>query len=384
MKWDVYTGENWWKAALITFGVIIGIVSLFYTESFLKELRQEEERKIKLWAKAVEAVFLADDDSNLAFYSQIIQDNKTIPVILTDQDDQIIAHRNLDVSEINPEKYLAKKLEEFKNSGQMIENTYIDGKTNFLYYKGSSLLTKLRWNPLLLLGVISIYMLISYMAFSNARRSEQNKVWTGMAKETAHQIGTPLSALLGWIAYLKERYPTEIAFKEMERDVDRLSSITERFSKIGSRPELTDTDLSGTLQHTVDYLSTRMGKKVSFEQDISLGLLAKHNPQLMSWVIENLVKNATDAVEGSGVISLTASPLEDSINIIVHDSGKGIPLKIQRNIFKPGFTTKNRGWGLGLSLARRIIEEYHNGSIALIESGSEKGTTFKIVLPAAL
>jgi len=384
MKWDVYTGKNWWKAALITFGVIIGIVSLFYTESFLKELRLEEERKIKLWAKAVEAVFLADDDSNLAFFSQIIQDNKTIPVILTDQDDQIIAHRNLDVSEINPEKYLAKKLEEFKNSGQMIENTYIDGKTNFLYYKGSSLLTKLRWYPLLLLGVISIYMLISYMAFSNARRSEQNKVWTGMAKETAHQIGTPLSALLGWIAYLKERYPAEIAFKEMERDVDRLSSITERFSKIGSRPELTDTDLSGTLQHTVDYLSTRMGKKVSFEQDISLGLLAKHNPQLLSWVIENLVKNATDAVEGSGVIRLTASPLEDSINIIVHDSGKGIPLKIQRNIFKPGFTTKNRGWGLGLSLARRIIEEYHNGSIALVESGSEKGTTFKIVLPAAL
>ena len=384
MKWDVYTGKNWWKAALITFGVIIGIVSLFYTESFLKELRLEEERKIKLWAKAVEAVFLADDDSNLAFYSQIIQDNKTIPVILTDQDDQIIAHRNLDVSEINPEKYLAKKLEEFKNSGQMIENTYIDGKTNFLYYKGSSLLTKLRWYPLLLLGVISIYMLISYMAFSNARRSEQNKVWTGMARETAHQIGTPLSALLGWIAYLKERYPAEIAFKEMERDVDRLSSITERFSKIGSRPELTDTDLSGTLQHTVDYLSTRMGKKVSFEQDISLGLLAKHNPQLMSWVIEHLVKNATDAVEGSGVIRLTASPLEDSINIIVHDSGKGIPLKIQRNIFKPGFTTKNRGWGLGLSLARRIIEEYHNGSIALVESGSEKGTTFKIVLPAAL
>lgn len=384
MKWDVYTGKNWWKAALITFGVIIGIVSLFYTESFLKELRLEEERKIKLWAKAVEAVFLADDDSNLAFYSQIIQDNKTIPVILTDQDDQIIAHRNLDVSEINPEKYLAKKLEEFKNSGQMIENTYIDGKTNFLYYKGSSLLTKLRWYPLLLLGVISIYMLISYMAFSNARRSEQNKVWTGMARETAHQIGTPLSALLGWIAYLKEQYPAEIAFKEMERDVDRLSSITERFSKIGSRPELTDTDLSGTLQHTVDYLSTRMGKKVSFEQDISLGLLAKHNPQLLSWVIENLVKNATDAVEGSGVIRLTASPLEDSINIIVHDSGKGIPLKIQRNIFKPGFTTKNRGWGLGLSLARRIIEEYHNGSIALVESGSEKGTTFKIVLPAAL
>ena len=384
MKWDVYTGKNWWKAALITFGVIIGIVSLFYTESFLKELRLEEERKIKLWAKAVEAVFIADDDSNLAFYSQIIQDNKTIPVILTDQDDQIIAHRNLDVSEINPEKYLARKLEEFKNSGQMIENTYIDGKTNFLYYKGSSLLTKLRWYPLLLLGVISIYMLISYMAFSNARRSEQNKVWTGMARETAHQIGTPLSALLGWIAYLKEQYPAEIAFKEMERDVDRLSSITERFSKIGSRPELTDTDLSGTLQHTVDYLSTRMGKKVSFEQDISLGLLAKHNPQLLSWVIENLVKNATDAVEGSGVIRLTASPLEDSINIIVHDSGKGIPLKIQRNVFKPGFTTKNRGWGLGLSLARRIIEEYHNGSIALVESGSEKGTTFKIVLPAAL
>ena len=226
MKWDVYTGKQWWKAALILFGVIIGIVSLLYTETFLKELRAEEERKIVLWAKAIEAVFLSEDDTDLAFYSQIIQDNKTIPVLLVNDEGEIIAHRNLDVPESNPDRYLKRKLEEFKESGQMLENPYLDGKTNYLYYKGSSLLSKLRIYPLLLLGVISVYMLISYMAFSNARRSEQNKVWTGMARETAHQIGTPLSALLGWIMFLKDKYPAEIAFNEMERDVDRLTSIT--------------------------------------------------------------------------------------------------------------------------------------------------------------
>ena len=215
MNWDVYKGKQWWKVALIGFGVIIGIVSLFYTESFVKELRAEEERKIVLWAEAVEAVFFSGDNSDLAFYSQIIQDNKTIPVILVNDIGEIVAHRNIDVPQSNPEKFLQRKLEEFKESGKVVENPYLDGKTNYLYYKGSSLLTKLRFYPLLLLGVISVYMLISYMAFSNARRSEQNKVWTGMARETAHQIGTPLSALLGWIEYLKGQYPKEVAFGEM-------------------------------------------------------------------------------------------------------------------------------------------------------------------------
>lgn len=384
MKWDVYSGKQWWKAALIAFGVVIGVVSLLYTESFLKELRAEEERKIKLWAEAVEAVFMGEDDSNLAFYSQIIQDNKTIPVILTDDENNIIAHRNLNVPEGNADKYLAKKLEEFKEGGQMIENTYVDGKTNFLYYKGSNLLSKLRLYPLYLLGVISIYMLISYMAFSNARRSEQNKVWTGMAKETAHQIGTPLSALLGWLGYLKEQYPNEVAFPEMERDVDRLSAITERFSKIGSQPELDADDLTGTLVQTMDYLENRLGKKIKLEVAIDEDLQGMHNPQLISWVIENLVKNATDALEGEGEISVRAVRQGTDIAITVSDSGKGIPFNVQRKIFKPGFTTKTRGWGLGLSLAKRIVNEYHNGSIQLVESQPDKGTTFRMVLPSTL
>jgi two-component sensor histidine kinase len=384
MKWDVYTGKTWWKAALIAFGVVIGIVSLFYTETFLKELRAEEERKIVLWAKAVEAVFLSEDDSNLAFYSQIIQDNKTIPVILVNDDGEIIAHRNLNVPESNPERYLKRKLEEFKESGQVLENPYLDGKTNYLYYKGSSLLTKLRIYPLLLLGVISIYMLISYMAFSNARRSEQNKVWTGMAKETAHQIGTPLSALLGWIAYLKEQYPNEVAFGEMERDVDRLTAITERFSKIGSQPELTHTTLSDTIESSLDYLVNRMGKNVDFSSDIEDDLQAQHNPQLISWVLENLITNATDALEGKGQIHVEAKRVGTDISIFVRDSGKGIPANIQRNIFQPGYSTKNRGWGLGLSLAKRIVKEYHNGTIALAESQINQGSTFKIVLPSIL
>ncbi len=384
MKWDVYTGKQWWKAALIAFGVVIGIVSLFYTETFLKELRAEEERKIVLWAKAVEAVFLSEDDSNLAFYSQIIQDNKTIPVILVNDADEIIAHRNLDVPESNPERYLNRKLEEFKESGQVLENPYLDGKTNYLYYKGSSLLTKLRLYPLLLLGVISIYMLISYMAFSNARRSEQNKVWTGMAKETAHQIGTPLSAMLGWVAYLKDKYPKEEAFGEMERDVNRLTAITERFSKIGSQPELTHTALTNTIESSLDYLVNRLGKNVTFTSNIASDLQAQHNPQLISWVLENLITNATDALEGKGEIEVEARLNGTDIFIFVKDSGKGIPSNIQRSIFKPGYSTKSRGWGLGLSLAKRIVDEYHNGSISLVDSQLNQGSTFKITLPSIL
>ena len=384
MKWDVYTGKQWWKAALIAFGVVIGIVSLFYTETFLKELRAEEERKIVLWAKAVEAVFLSEDDSNLAFYSQIIQDNKTIPVILVNDADEIIAHRNLEVPESNPERYLNRKLEEFKESGQVLENPYLDGKTNYLYYKGSSLLTKLRLYPLLLLGVISIYMLISYMAFSNARRSEQNKVWTGMAKETAHQIGTPLSAMLGWVAYLKDKYPQEEAFGEMERDVNRLTAITERFSKIGSQPELTHTALTNTIESSLDYLVNRLGKNVTFTSNIASDLQAQHNPQLISWVLENLITNATDALEGKGEIDVEARLNGTDIFIFVKDSGKGIPSNIQRSIFKPGYSTKSRGWGLGLSLAKRIVDEYHNGSISLVDSQLNQGSIFKITLPSIL
>lgn len=383
MNSDVYTRKIWWKVALIVSGVIIGVASLLYTESFLKELRLEEERKIRLWAKAVEAVFSASDEENLSFYSEIIQNNKTIPVILTDDTGSIIAHRNLNVPETNPEKFLERKLNEFKESGQVLENSFADGQTNYLYYKGSTLLTKLQYYPLLLLGVISLYMLISYMAFSNARRSEQNKVWTGMAKETAHQIGTPLSALLGWIGYLKEQYPKELAFGEMEKDIDRLSAITDRFSKIGSQPELDKLDLSDTLEKTASYLRHRMGKKVVFTAEIQGDLERSHNEQLVSWVIENLVKNATDALEGAGTIELDARVENYEVIITVRDSGKGIPTKLQRKIFSPGFTTKSRGWGLGLSLAKRIIQEYHKGSINLTESNPEKGSTFKIVLPLA-
>jgi len=386
MNTDVYSKKIWWKVVLIASGVIIGVVSLLYTETFLKELRLEEERKIRVWAQAVEAVFSAKDEENLAFYSEIIQNNKTIPVLLTDGQGTIIAHRNLDVPEGNEEKlarFLERKLVEFKESGQMLENSFGDGQTNYLYYKGSTLLTKLRYYPLLLLGVISIYMLISYMAFSNARRSEQNKVWTGMAKETAHQIGTPLSALLGWIAFLKEQYPKELAFGEMEKDIDRLSAITERFSKIGSQPELAKLDLTDTLENTLTYLSKRMGRKIQLDMDLEPGLQRLHNEQLMSWVIENLVKNATDALEGEGVIAVSAKSLNYEVIIQVRDTGRGIPSKLQRKIFSPGFTTKTRGWGLGLSLAKRIISEYHSGSIVLAESNPDKGTTFKIVLPLA-
>ncbi|MGB0193624.1 MAG: sensor histidine kinase [Schleiferiaceae bacterium] len=383
MNSDVYTRKIWWKIAIISFGTIIGLASLLYTESFLGELRNEEERKIKLWAQAVEEVFFAEDDSNLSFFTQIIQDNTTIPVILTDNEGNIIAHRNLSVPESNPQKYLLRKLDEFKTSGQVLENQFADGQTNFLYYKGSNLLTKLRLYPLILLAVIGIYMLISYMAFSNARRSEQNKVWTGMAKETAHQIGTPLSALMGWIAYLKEQYPKEIAFGEMEKDIDRLTEITDRFSKIGSQPELGDLNLDQTISRTADYLGTRLGKKISLTTNLGTESNVRHNGQLISWVLENMIKNAADALEGEGEIRIRKESAAAEVQLFISDNGKGIPANDQRKIFHPGFTTKSRGWGLGLSLAKRIIEDYHQGKVILVESGAQVGTTFKITLPKA-
>ena len=383
MNWDVYTRKIHWKIALIAFGTIIGLASLFYTESFLKELRAEEQLKIKRWAEAVEAVFFAEDDANLSFYTQIIQDNKTIPVILTDNEGTIIAYRNLNTPESNPEKYLSRKLEEFKSSGSVLENSYADGQINLLYYKGSNLLTKLRFYPLILLGVIGVYMLISYMAFSNARRSEQNKVWTGMARETAHQIGTPLSALMGWLGYLKEQYPTEIAFGEMEKDIDRLTDITDRFSKIGSQPERIDQNLDETIEKTVAYLRSRLGKKIELALDIEGSSESSHNQQLISWVLENMIKNSADAMDGSGVITIEKRVQSGRVFIFIKDSGRGIPITDQRKIFEPGFTSKSRGWGLGLSLAKRIIEEYHSGKLSLEYSAPADGTTFKITLPLA-
>jgi len=383
MKLDVYTRKIHWKIALIAFGTIIGLASLFYTESFLKELRAEEELKIKRWAEAVEAVFFAEDDVNLSFYTQIIQDNKTIPVILTDSKGSIIAHRNLNTPETNPEKYLLRKLDEFKSSGSVLENSYADGQVNFLYYKGSNLLTKLRLYPLILLGVIGVYMLISYMAFSNARRSEQNKVWTGMAKETAHQIGTPLSALMGWLGYLKEQYPKENAFGEMEKDIDRLTDITDRFSKIGSQPDRTDKDLDDTIEKTVDYLRSRLGNKITLSLDMDGSRASNHNQQLISWVLENMIKNSADAMDGSGTISVEKRTQSNRMIVLIKDTGRGITQADQRKIFEPGFTSKSRGWGLGLSLAKRIIEEYHGGKLTLEQSIPGEGTTFKISLPIA-
>lgn len=383
MKLDVYTRKIHWKIALIAFGTIIGLASLFYTESFLKELRAEEELKIKRWAEAVEAVFFAEDDVNLSFYTQIIQDNKTIPVILTDSKGSIIAHRNLNTPETNPEKYLLRKLDEFKSSGSVLENSYADGQVNFLYYKGSNLLTKLRLYPLILLGVIGVYMLISYMAFSNARRSEQNKVWSGMAKETAHQIGTPLSALMGWLGYLKEQYPKENAFGEMEKDIDRLTDITDRFSKIGSQPERTDKDLDDTIEKTIDYLRSRLGNKITLSLDMDGSRASNHNQQLISWVLENMIKNSADAMDGSGTISVEKRTQSNRMIVLIKDTGRGITQADQRKIFEPGFTSKSRGWGLGLSLAKRIIEEYHGGKLTLEQSIPGEGTTFKISLPIA-
>lgn len=381
MKADVYSRKTQWKIALVFFGIFIGVATLIYTESFIGQLRTEEEKKIMIWAKAVKEVFYADANTDLSFASEVLQNNTTIPVILTDSAGAIIAHRNINVPDNSPEDYLQKKLEEFKSDGTLLTNTFGDSNVNYLYYKGSTVLEQLRLYPMILLGAIAVYLLISYMAFSNARRSEQNKVWTGMAKETAHQIGTPLSALMGWIAYLKGKYPEEQAFGEMEQDVERLHTITDRFSKIGSQPELKLASLSESVEHTVDYLTPRIPSKIELTYSSAANVECPINIPLLSWVLENLINNAVDAMPEGGKISVLVEQHTAKAKITVTDTGKGIPLAIQRAVFNPGFTSKKRGWGLGLSLAKRIVEEYHDGRLSLQKSEAGVGTTFTIELP---
>ena len=364
--------------------VIIGSASLLYTNYLVDKLDQEERKKIELWAEATRQ--LANSGMgpvNNALATRIIQENSTIPIILTNEVGEIIGSRNIHESIDLGSKHLQKHLERMKNAHDPIQ---IEVKMNseviltqYLYYEDSYLLKQLRYYPALQLMVIFLFILVSYIAFSRSRRSEQNQVWAGMAKETAHQIGTPLSSMIAWIEILRGKPDLDNITTELNKDVKRLETITERFSKIGSKPKLQIVNISDVLMNTVSYLQHRLSNKVTIN-------LNTENPQLhvpinavlFEWVIENICKNAVDAMKGEGQINIDLFETDDYLKVHISDTGKGIPKNAFKSIFKPGFTSKKRGWGLGLSLTKRIIEDYHSGRIYVKSSEINKGSTFCI------
>jgi len=366
---------------IITSFVIVSLI-LWNTYAFFNKFKSEERAKMEVLAKAYESLSIADLNTDISLEYKIISNNLNIPMIITNEKDSITEWSNLDSLKTARPNYLKNQLDLMKSQNEPIMVSYKKANINqLIYYRDSDLLTKLKYYPIALILILILFASVIYLFFKSNKIAEQNKLWTGMAKETAHQIGTPLSSLLGWVAILRLENTDENTVQEIEKDVQRLNIIAERFSKIGSVPVLKKQNIVAATKTAFNYLESRSSKQVHFKfKTTNNDIYANINLQLFSWVIENLVKNAIDAMEGKGHINLRISENESSAIITISDTGKGIPKNIQQKIFSPGFTTKKRGWGLGLSLAKRIVEDYHNGKISILKSEINKGTTFTINL----
>jgi signal transduction histidine kinase len=379
---NIYRNRSKWKILFFLFAIIIGIGSLIYTQYLVRNLKAEERKKVEMWAEATRLINLADSTQNLEFLFSIIENNSTVPVILTDGHDNILAARNIEQGKIEDPGFMGQKLEKMKNNVEPIIIDLGNGFTNHIYYKDSIILSQLIYYPYIQLGFIILFILVSFLALSSSRRAEQSRVWVGLSKETAHQLGTPTTSLSGWVEILQNNYPDNPVTKELALDVKRLEKVTERFSRIGSKPSLSKENILSLIQNSVDYLKSRSSSKVLFvlpfsaDDEINIPV----NPALFEWVIENVCKNAIDAMEGDGAITIRVEEAEKHAIIDITDTGKGIPKSAYKKIFNPGFTTKKRGWGLGLSLAKRIIEEYHNGKIYVKSSEIGKGTCIRIMM----
>jgi len=359
---DIYSKKQRWKQILFLSAVLIGVGSLTYTNRLVKHIQITERQKMELWAEAVRIVSSAGLETELAFPFSVIENNTHIPVILTDAEGNILNHNNLDSIKAENPKYLYKQLQHAQEENDSLVISLGPNEYQLLFYRDSFLLRQLIFFPYVQLGVIILFILVSYIAFNVSRKAEQNEVWNGLSKETAHQLGTPLSSLIGWMELLKESHLDPSIISEMQKDTDRLEKITDRFSKIGSRPALKDSDLSALLAGSLDYIKIRGPKSIEYLLDLPTNKISvKLNETLFEWVIENLLKNATDAIQGEGRVILHAVEIENSVIVDVEDTGRGIAKSRFRTIFKPGYTTKKRGWGLGLSLSKRIIESYHDG-----------------------
>ena len=371
--------KNTTRWVLIISSFLITVLILWNTYTFFNIFKNEERLKIELWAEAQKSINNASSDTDLDLPFQIITNNSTIPILLTNEKDSILQSINIDENIIKDPIKAKALLQRFKNANKRVEMQYAKGKFHYLYYTNSPLLNKLKYYPIALLLIIFLFGALVYNYYKTNKISGQNKLWAGMAKETAHQIGTPLSSLIGWVEIMKADNVDETTVEEIEKDIHRLQNITDRFSKIGSEPVLEQKDLVEETQKAYEYLQSRFSKQVVFtfkapEHQIPISI----NPILHSWTIENLVKNAIDAMKGRGYIDVTIEDDWKTTKIKVTDSGKGIPKTQFKTIFEPGFTTKKRGWGLGLSLTKRIVEEYHNGRIRVLQSELNKGTTIEI------
>ncbi len=361
--------------------IIVSLI-LWNTYVFFQNFKAEERNKMKNWSAAQKEVSLTgdldDDFSELAL--EIISSNKTTPMINV-RTDGSMAWRNINEEKAQDSLYLLDLIKKFEKENLPIEIRYKNKVLSTLYYGNSPLLNKLKYYPLALLLIILLFAAVVYFFYKSTKTAEQNKLWTGMAKETAHQIGTPLSSLVGWAEILKTENVKPEYITEIEKDIDRLQTITDRFSKIGSAPTLETLDLVEVTKSSYEYLKSRSSKLINFEiEHPDTEIPVKLNAQLYSWTIENLVKNAIDAMKGKGDLKLNISQTEKQVFVNITDTGKGIPKQVFSKIFEPGYTTKKRGWGLGLSLAKRIIEDYHNGKIKVVESEIDKGTTIQITL----
>lgn len=386
---DFYNKKRRWKILLLLLAMAIGAGAFFYTSWLIKNMAIEERKSVELWAEATQKLASTDINSNqdITFLNNIVVRNTTIPIIITDSLDHILDNgfRNIRINDANKDKVLANELLKMKEHNEPITITISEHEKQYLYYRDSVLLQNLKFYPIVQFGVIFLFILIAYFAFSSSRKAEQNQVWVGMSKETAHQLGTPISSLMAWVELLKMHNIDENLVQEFEKDTQRLQKITERFSKIGSVPELVPTDVADTIRTTVEYLKTRSSGKIKFVLDFDQEIKYKVplNSALFSWVIENLCKNAIDAMNNAGTIQISITEKADQVFIDVADTGKGISKTHFKTVFQPGFTTKKRGWGLGLSLAKRIVENYHKGKIFLKHSEINKGTTFRIILNKA-
>jgi len=381
---NIYSQRQNWKIFLMVVALMIGAASLYYTNKLVKEISTEEKKKVELWANGTRQLANINQDmGDISFVFEVIKNNTTVPVILTNEKDEIISYRNLDSLKATNPEYLKDQLKKMREQRPPISIALLNGEKNYIFYKDSMLLMQLRWYPFFQLAVIALFLFVSYLAFNSSRNAEQNQVWIGMAKETAHQLGTPISSLMAWIELLKLKEAEKEYHSEIEKDLERLQTIADRFSKIGSAPKLKESNLLSVLENAIDYIKKRTSEKVKFHISSSLeesSLEVPLNIPLFEWVIENLFKNAIDAMNGEGEITVAVSNHKDMIWIDISDTGKGIPKSKFKTIFKPGFTTKSRGWGLGLTLVKRIVEDYHAGQIFVKQSEINKGTTFRIAL----
>ncbi|MDG1503751.1 MAG: ATP-binding protein [Flavicella sp.] len=370
------------KSILFFFSfALLGFV-LWNSYDFSKKFKIDQRSQMEILAKVYDRFGTADLSQDLSLEAKIIESNYNIPMIVTDGKGLVLMKRNLDSIKALDSIYLSEQLLLMKSENEPVVISYLKDKKYVIYYRDSDLLTRLKYYPLALFLMMFLFSGVIYMVFRTSKVAEQNKLWSGIAKETAHQIGTPLSSLMGWVELMKLQNTAMAVVPELEKDIDRLNTIADRFSKIGSTPTLAPLEICAVVQNTVSYFQARSSKSIVFQFEKPIAQVwVQANEQLFGWVLENLIKNAIDAMSGRGTLTLEISPKESGmVAIFVADTGKGIPRKLQKKVFKPGFTTRARGWGLGLSLSKRIVENYHSGKLVVKKSELGKGTTFAVQL----